>query len=149
MSPCFRTDQILVTVCWFWCSFVLVKWLKFWVSRHFLENTEKNGMKSDMLMYPDHWLDFDRGLLIFIIFVISASWLGTCQTGLYLSQWWLVSIYVLLSLNDSIPFPLGKMGAKLQEVTFSASSSMKIGYFLYFSLKSVPWVVIDEKSSLV
>ena len=37
----FRTDLIKVMVCWFiyfWCYFDLVKWVKFGVSRHFLEN---------------------------------------------------------------------------------------------------------------
>ena len=37
----FRTDKIMVTVCWFfsfWCYFDLVKQVKFGVSRHFLEN---------------------------------------------------------------------------------------------------------------
>ena len=37
----FRTDWIMDTVRWFvlfWCYFDLVKWVKFGVSRHFLEN---------------------------------------------------------------------------------------------------------------
>ena len=37
----FRTDWIMVMVCWFssfWCHFDLVKWVKFQVSGHLLEN---------------------------------------------------------------------------------------------------------------
>ena len=45
--------------------------------------------------------------------------------------------------------PLGEMASKLQTIKSSAISSMEIGWFRYFSLKSVPWSVINGKSSFV
>ena len=61
----------------FWSSFVdfphfdFVNQAKFAISGHFLQNTTGNGLKFGMLMYSDHLqyrLDFDHGMLIFLIF---------------------------------------------------------------------------------
>ena len=51
-----------------WCYFDLR--VKFWVSRHFLENPLRKFLKFCMLMYPDHfqnWLDYGYIWSIFLI----------------------------------------------------------------------------------
>ena len=57
-----RTDQILVTVCWyssFWRHFDLVEQVKFGVSGIFFRTHGKNGLKFDILMYLDwNWFTF-------------------------------------------------------------------------------------------
>ena len=48
-----------------------------WFLGFLLRTRGRSGLKFGMLMYPDHlqnWLDFGHGLLIFIIFVMSALW---------------------------------------------------------------------------
>ena len=61
------------TVCWyssFWRHFDLVKQFKFGVSGIIFRTHGRNGLKFDMLMYPDHhwnWLHSDHGLLVFLI----------------------------------------------------------------------------------
>ena len=51
----------------------------------FLITLGRNWLKFGMLMYPDHlqnWSDFDHGLLIFLIFIMSSLWFHGNQSGL-------------------------------------------------------------------
>ena len=58
------------SVCWyssFWHHFDLVKQVKFGIFRIFFRMHERNGLKFDMLMYPDHlrnWVHLGHGLLV-------------------------------------------------------------------------------------
>ena len=76
----FKTDKTLITVCWyssFWCHFDLVKQVRFGISVIFFRTHGSNGLKFDMLMYPDHiwnWLLLGHGLLVFLI--LAPFWLS-------------------------------------------------------------------------
>ena len=68
----FRTDYILVMVCWyssFWCHFDLVKQVKFGVSRIFFRMHGRNGLKlTCRCILTIFGTDYIHGLLVFLIF---------------------------------------------------------------------------------
>ena len=81
----FRTDQIMVMVCWFsflWRHFDLVKWVKFGVSGHFSENAwwELPEILHADVSWPPSGLVNSHGLLIFLIlaffYLVNGSNLG-------------------------------------------------------------------------
>ena len=60
----------------FWCYFDLVKQVKFGGSGIFFRTHGRNGLKFDMLMYPDHlwnWLYSSYGQLILAPFLLSET----------------------------------------------------------------------------
>ena len=77
------TDYILIIICWFssfWWHFDLVKQAKFAISRHFVENIGRNGLKFGMFIYSVYLqsrVDFGLSLLIFLI--LAPFWLS--ETG--------------------------------------------------------------------
>ena len=72
-----ETDSILVSLSIFliWRRFDLLKQEKMWFPGIFVRTHGRNELNLNMLMYPEHlqnWLEFGHGLLIFLIFVMTA-----------------------------------------------------------------------------
>ena len=88
-----------------WCILIAFRTIRFWswsvdiphfgVSRIFFRTHERNCLKFDMLMYPDHlwnWLHLGHGLLLFLILV--PFWLSNHLACNYLSMLGLKLFYV-------------------------------------------------------